>query len=96
MKDKQTTTLNERDSLQDMLDTEKRLLDLYAFAYREGGSKAIRRELMRHYQSVGEGQYDLFEQMSNLGYYRTQEAKEDEISQKAADFQKTLKELSAK
>ena len=40
---KSDVTLNERDSLQDILESEKQLMGLYATALFEGSTKAVRK-----------------------------------------------------
>ena len=44
---KKESALNEKDSLTDMLNTEKMLLDSYALAIKEGSTKNLRSQFMK-------------------------------------------------
>ncbi|MBO4989468.1 MAG: spore coat protein [Clostridia bacterium] len=88
MKDRQSTTLNERDSLFDMLSTEKRLMSLYTYAIAEGTEKAYRKELFSCLQSVAEEQLNLFEQLDSRNYYEVEEAGRSELEQKRESLSK--------
>ena len=71
---KSDVTLNERDSLQDMLESEKQLMSLYTTALFEGSSKAIRKNFSANLLGVAENQYCIYDQMSTRGYYEPQPA----------------------
>ena len=95
MTEKSKTTLNEQDSLQDMLECEKQLMGFYATALREGSNKHLRKELMRHYNTCAENQFTVYEEMLTRGYYQVQPAPKQQLDAKIDCFKKTEKQLKA-
>ena len=96
MQEKSKTTLNEQDSLQDMLECEKQLMGFYATALTEGSTRPLRKELLKHYGSCADGQFSVYEQMLTRGYYQTQPAPKQQLDSKLDSFKKTEKQLAAK
>lgn len=96
MKSKSETTLNEQDSLQDMLECEKQLMGFYATALREGSSKSLRKELWKNYNSCSDNQFGVYEEMLTRGYYQVQPAQKQQLDSKIECFKKTEKELIAR
>lgn len=90
---KSETTLNEKDAILDMLESEKQLMTLYATAVFEGSSKSIRKGFITHLTSVSENQYSLFTQMSSRGYYTPTPAQKQMIDQSCEAFAKQKKQL---
>lgn len=95
MSEKCKTTLNEQDSLQDMLESEKQLMGFYATALREGSSKGLRKELLKHYSACAENQFTVYEEMLTRGYYQVQPAPKQQLDAKIDSFKKTEKQLRA-
>lgn len=91
---KSKTTLNEKDAIQDMLESEKQLMSFYATALFEGNSKSVRKEFSVHLQSVADNQYSLFSQMSTRGYYKPALAEKTQIDEAAETFKKQKKQLA--
>lgn len=91
---KSQTTLCEKDALQDMLDSEKALISLYATALYEGSGKNLRKNFADNLMGVAENQYTLFQQMSARGYYEPAVAKKDMIDKAADSFKKQQKALA--
>lgn len=91
---KQETTLNEQDALQDMLDVEKLLMSYYSAALLEGSCKPFRKEILKHYTSSAETQFNVFEQMLSRGYYEVQPAEKMLIDQKTEMFSKVKKQIA--
>ncbi len=92
---KSNTTLNEKDAIQDMLESEKQLISFYATALFEGNSKSVRKEFATHLQSVADNQYSLFSQMSSRGYYTPAPAEKQQIDTISETYKKQQKQLSA-
>lgn len=86
--------LNEKDAIQDMLESEKQLMSFYATALFEGSSKSIRKGFASHLTSVAENQYSLFNQMSTRGYYQPAPAQKQMIDQTCDTFKKEKKSLA--
>ncbi len=93
---KRDITLNEQDSLQDMLDCEKQLMGFYATALKEGSSKPLRKELLRNYTACAEDQFTVFEEMKTRGYYQLQPVQKAQLSEKLTSFKKIEKQLAQK
>ena len=93
---KSDVTLNERDSLQDILESEKQLMGLYATALFEGSTKAVRKNFSTNLMGVAENQFLVFTQMSTRGYYEPKPANKNLIDEANANFKKQKPQLQAK
>lgn len=88
-------TLNEKDALQDMLNSEKQLLTLYTTALFEGSTKSVRKNFSANLLGVAENQYCIFEQMHTRGYYQPQPANKNTIDTANETYKKQKKSLKA-
>ena len=88
-------TLNEKDAILDMLDSEKQLMSLYTTAIFEGSTKALRKEFSTNLLSVANNQYSLFCQMQTRGYAQPAPAQKQMIDQANETFKKEKKTLLA-
>ncbi len=91
---KKESALNEKDSLTDMLNTEKMLLDSYALAIKEGSTKNLRSQFMSHFTKAQEDQFTVFSEMKEKGYYQLMPAEKQMLDQKSEDFIKMRKEIA--
>lgn len=91
---KSDTTLNEKDAIMDMLESEKQLMSFYTIALFEGSSKNIRKNFSSHLSTVAENQYNLYSQLSNRGYYTPTPAQKQMIDQTVETYKKQKKSLS--
>ena len=91
---KTEVTLNEKDSLQDMLNAEKNLVKLYALALSEGVSKGFRNLIKEHFIGTADDQLKVFLTMTECDYYRVQSANEEQLSTIKQGFQKVKSELA--
>ncbi|MBQ3046720.1 MAG: spore coat protein [Clostridia bacterium] len=87
-------TLNERDSLIDMLSVEKTLVKLYSTALTEGVSKGFRNAIKGHWIETADDQLKVFLQLTENDYYRVHSADEEELSSLREQFEKTKHQLS--
>lgn len=87
-------TLNEKDSLQDMLGVEKSLVKIYSTAITEGCSEGFRTLIKRHWSQATEDQMDVFLQMTEHGYYQVQSAPKEMLSEHKKKFEPIKKQLS--
>jgi spore coat protein CotF len=92
---KSDITLNEQDSLQDMLNGEKQLLGLYATALFEGSTKSIRKKFADHLAAVATDQYTLYLQLTERGYYTVKPALKVAIDEANDKFKKQKSALKA-
>ena len=87
-------TLNEKDSLQDMLNAEKSLVKIYSTAMTEGCSKGFRNLIKEHWGECAQDQMNVFLQMTEHGYYRVESAPEDTLEEQKEKFKPILNQLS--
>ncbi len=87
-------TLNEKDSLQDMLNLEKSLVKIYSTAITEGTSKGFRTLIKNHWHEATEDQINVFFQMTEHGYYTVESAPETTLSEQKNKFLKVKTQLS--
>lgn len=92
---KMDCTLNERDTLQDMLEAEKQLMSLYTVALIEGSTKSVRKNFSTNLLAVAENQYNIFVQMQTRGYYEPVPAQKKMIDTANDTFKKQKKTLKA-
>lgn len=92
---KSDTTLNEKDAITDLLESEKQLMSLYTTALYEGSTQSIRKDFTKHLTGVAENQYCLFSQMTSRGYYAPPPAQKQMIDQTCDTFKKEQKQLKA-
>lgn len=91
---KAEVTLNEKDSLTDLLTAEKSLVKLYALCITEGCSQGFRNMVKRHLSDAITDQMDVFLLMTEMGYYRVESAGEEELNKLKKKFSAVSKELS--
>ena len=87
-------TLNEKDSLTDVLAAEKNLAKHYAYAVTEGCSKGFRAAAKTFFNETVAEQFDVFLMLTELGHYRTESAAEESLLRVKKEFSSALKELS--
>ena len=92
---KSDCTLNERDALQDMLDSEKQLMEIYTTALFEGSTKSIRKNFSTNLLGVADNQYCLFTQMNTRGYYEPKPANKALIDEANSNYKKQKNSLKA-
>jgi len=92
---KSDCTLNERDALQDMLESEKQLMTIYTTALFEGSTKAMRKHFSTNLLGVAENQYSLFAQMNTRGYYEPKPANKNLIDEANSTFKKQKNSLKS-
>ncbi len=91
---KAEVTLNERDSLQDMLNLEKTLVKVYATAITEGCSKGFRTLIKDNLISTTFDQMQVFLLMTENDYYRVESAPEEMLNPLKEKFCKVKTQLS--
>ena len=88
--------LNEKDTLQDMLESEKQLMELYTVALFEGSTKSVRKSFSTNLLGVAEDQFCIFTQMQSRGFYEPQPAKKNMLDEANSTFKKQKNQLKAK
>ena len=87
-------TLNEKDSLQDMLNLEKNLVKVYSTVMTEGVSNGFRTTVKNHWNEAVEDQAEVYFMMTDRGYAETQSAPETTLSEERNKFAKVKSQLS--
>ena len=87
-------TLNEKDSLQDMLNIEKSLVKIYSTAMTEGVSNGFRTLIKDHWNEATDDQIKVFFQMTENGYYKVESAPEQTLSEQKSKFSEVKHQLS--
>ena len=87
-------TLNEKDSLQDLLTQEKGMVKLYGMAITEGCSKGFRDTVLENLKGSIEDQKSVFFLMTECGYYQVESAGEEQKTQLKQNFCKIKNQLN--
>ena len=85
---KKEITLNEKDSLQDMLNLEKAIVKIYAMALTEGSSKAFRTLIKNGFSSSSNDQFQVYQTMNKEGYYEPAPADKQVVDKEKDKFKK--------
>lgn len=91
---KAEVTLNEQDSLIDMLLTEKTLVKLYATAITEGCSKGYRKSVQKYIDDVAYVEAQIFFMMTERGYAKVHSAEKNAICELKKKFNEVKHQLS--
>ena len=91
---KAEVTLNERDSLIDMLTTEKMLVKLYATALTEGVSKGFRKSVEKYIDKVAYTQAQVFFMLTERNYERVHTADSVQTQELKEKFSEVKHQLS--
>ena len=81
-------TLNEKDSLQDLLNLEKEVVKMYSTSMTEGASKGFRTLIKAQWNDAVETQADVLFLMSELGYAKVESAPKTFFPNKKTNFPK--------
>ena len=94
MQSKQQIQLNEKDSLQDMLNLEKEIVKLYSTALTVGNGSKFRTMVKTHLVDSANDQFEVFTQMAENNYYEVKPADKAVIDEQKANFKQVLAQLS--
>lgn len=85
--------LNEKDSLQDLLNDEKQMVSLYGTALIEAEAKNVRTLFKTNLNETAEDQYLIFSTMQKNDYYQTKPANKTVIDEQAEKFKSVKSQL---
>ena len=91
---KRDITLNEQDSLQDLLNIEKQTFKMYATSLTEGVSKGFRTTVETLLQESAEDQFLAYSLMTEQGYAKVNSAEEEQLKMTKDKFTQSLSELN--
>lgn len=86
-------TLNEKDSLQDLLNMEKSVVKMYSTAITEGCSNGFRTLVKSNLNQAIDDQVEVFFMMTENGYYQVESAPQQKTSELRANFTKVKESL---
>ena len=89
-----TCAMNDRDYLNDILESEKNLKVNLATVLNEASNDKFHDELYQMFENVGNLQREAYDLAWNNGWYTLEEAEQTKINQKEKELQKKLEELS--
>lgn len=87
-------TLNEKDSLTDILIMEKELVKQYATAITEGASRGYRSVVKNNMETAVQDQFSVFTVMNKQGLYEVQPADKPIMDKQKQTFCEELSQLS--
>lgn len=88
-----TTTLSEKDIMQDLLATEKQTISAYSTGITETSCQNLRNTLLNNFKNSEEMQYKIFDSMKQKGWYQTKDAPASEVQQVKTDASTMSNEL---
>ncbi len=91
---KAQTTLNEKDSLMDLLNAEKSLVNVYSQMLTEGVSKGFRDTVKDSLEQAIESQFEVFMLLTELGYARVCSAEYEELNKTREKYRQIMDTLS--
>lgn len=91
---KTEVTLNEKDSLQDMLNVEKNMIKLYSDAIAEGVSKGFITGIKELWNDTVADKLTVFLTMTERDYDRVRSAPEEQLNEIKGKFTKVRSELA--
>lgn len=90
----ETKNMNERDYLNDLLETEKNMSVNLTIALNEASNEQLYNKIKNIYESVKQSQRDLFELMFRNGWYCLEKAEEQKITQSINKLEQSMQELN--
>lgn len=91
----QTLEMNERDYLNDLLETEKNMSVNLTIALNEASNEELYNKIKDIYEKVKQSQRDLFELMFRNGWYCLEKAEEQKITQSINKLEQSMQELNS-
>ncbi len=89
----ETKEMNDRDYLNDILETEKNMSVNMTIALNEASNEKLYDELYRIFKDIKEMQRNLFECMFKYGWYSLEKAEEQKITQTYNQLEQKYQEL---
>ena len=88
-----TCVLNDQDRMEDLLAQEKYLIGAYSTFIPEATCPELRTVLKDNFQDCVQNQYSIFDKMTQLGWYPTQNATMQEVDAARQKFQQLKQRL---
>lgn len=88
-----TTSMSEKDLMQDLLATEKQVISAYSTGITESSCQNLRNTLMDNFKNNQTIQYKIFDAMKQKGWYPTKDAPDNEVQQLKNEATQMMSEL---
>jgi len=88
-----STSLSEKETLLDLLTTQKGLIAAYTQGIMEADSEAVRESMSCNLTESFRDQYGIFKNMSNRGYYPLQMADASAVQQACLQYEQIARQL---
>lgn len=88
-----TTSMSEKDLMQDLLATEKQVISAYSTGITESSCENLRNTLMDNFKNNQTIQYKIFDAMKQKGWYPTKDAPDNEVQQLKNEATQMMSEL---
>ncbi len=89
----QTSAMNDRDCINDVLQSIKNLSNNLSIAINEASNRQLFDEFMQMFNDTKQAQRDLYNLMFKNGWYSLEKAEQQKIQQKIQEFQPKMNEL---
>jgi len=87
------TPFNEKEMLNDILNSEKQIASTYTTAITEASCENLRKVLTKNMQDCCDDQYQVFDRMRTLGFYQTKQADSTDVEQAKQKFSQVKQQL---
>lgn len=87
------TQLSDQQMLEDLLSRAKQLVSIYSTAITESGTPTMRQAFQKNLNTCLAGQYNLYTQMKNQGFYQVKTAQPADIAQAVQKFSKARNDM---
>lgn len=89
----QTSKMNDKDFLNDMIETEKNMSVNFTYALNEASNEELFKEIYSMFQSIKQSQRDIFELAFKKGWYSLEKAETNKINEEYNMLSQTFSEI---
>lgn len=89
----QTSDMNDRDFLNDILETEKNMSVNFTYALNEASNEELFEEIYNMFQNIKQAQRDIFELAFRKGWYTLEKAEISKINEEYNTLSQTFTEI---
>ncbi|MCI8777604.1 MAG: spore coat protein [Bacilli bacterium] len=89
----ETIEMNDRDYINDILETEKNMSDNLSIALNEASNNTLYEEILMLFIEIKNSQRELYNMMFKKGWYSLEKAEENKVTQKCNELSQKLNQL---
>lgn len=89
----QTSEMNDKDFLNDILETEKNMSVNFTYALNEASNEELFKEIYNMFQNIKQAQRDIFELAFKKGWYSLEKAETNKINEEYNTLSQTFTEI---